>query len=388
MKPLFPSELINSSKEVQIKKHTTRSKVIYLILLLSFVVLCLSLFFVSIDVNVQCRGIITTPSKQAEIRNTMYGRLIYSKLSENLLVNKGDTLAIVDTLDIDRSIEITKQRLSILVSENKDLKLITSAEEKELTRKKNLKTLKYVQEYHRNIADVEYLKAEIENCKLEYERQSLLFKSKVISQVEYEQSRYRYQNAKLKYQQHYETQLAKWQEAIVNNQNQILVLKESLNNLKKEKGFCFIISPIEGYIQNLQPVKLGSTVFANYEICRISGTDSLIVEMFITPKDIGYVYLSQNVKYRVDAFNANRWGMLTGEVLDISNDINFTEENAIGFRVVGGLNGTELNYDGRIVQVKKGMTLTANIVLTRRTLVQLLFDDISKWLNPNIVNQQ
>jgi membrane fusion protein, peptide pheromone/bacteriocin exporter len=386
MKPLFPSEIINSSKEFHINKHTTRSKVIYFVLLLSFVIFGLSLFLVSIDVNVQCRGIITTPSKQAEIRNAIYGRLIYLKLSENLFVNKGDTIAIIDTLDSSRSIEISKQRLELLTSESYDLERII-IKGYENTSVKGFKTLKYMQEYQRTKAELEYLMAEIENCKLDYERQHHLINNKVISQTEYEQSRYRYQNAMLKYQQHSETQLAKWQNALVVNQNQMLILQESLNNLEKEKAMCFIVSPINGYVQNLQSVNIGSTLFANQEICHISPTDSLIVEMLITPQDIGYIYLNQNIKYRVDAFNSNRWGMLTGKVFDISNDINLIEEKVIGFRVIGSLDGTNLNFDDKTVNVKKGMTLTANLILTRRTVAQLLFDDISKWLNPNIAKQ-
>ena len=388
MKPLFPPEIVNTSKEFHIKKHSTRSKVIYLILLASFLTFGLSLFIVSVDVNVQCRGIITTPTKQAEIRNAIYGRIIYLNLSENAFVNKGDTLAIIDTLEISKSIEITKQRLKLIISEIHDLERIILTKEYGNLSEKKFETYKYMQEYQRNNAEQDFLMAEIENCKLDYERQQLLFKSKVISQVEYEQSKYRYQNAKLKYQQQSENQLSKWQDALVANQNQRLILNESLNNFEKEKAKCFAVSPINGYIQNLQSINVGSALFANQEICRISPSDSIIVEMLITPQDIGYVYKNQTVKYRVDAFNSTRWGMLTGNILDVSNDVSLNEDNAVGFRVIGSLDNTRLYYDDKTVNVKKGMTLSANLILTRRTLAQLLFDDISEWLNPNIVKPQ
>lgn len=387
MKPIFPSDIINISKEFHIKKHSTRSKVIYLILLVSFLAFVLSLFFVSVDVNIQCRGIITTPSKHAEIRNTIFGRIINLKLSENAFINKGDTIAIVDTLSFSKSIEISKQRLTLLTSESSDLEHILYNKVNENESLKGFETRKYMQEYQRTIAEFEYLKAEIENYKSAYDRQQLLFRDKVISQAEYEHSRYLYQNAKLKYLQHSETQLAKWQEALVNNQNQILILKESLNSLEKEKTKCFVISPINGYIQNVQSVNVGSILFLNQEICRISPADSIIVELFIPPKDIGHIHLNQKIKYRVDAFDSNRWGMLTGKVLDIANDINLNEDNVIGFRVIGDLNEIRLTYDDKTVKVKKGMTLTANMILTRRTLAQLLFDDLSKWLNPDIAKQ-
>ena len=49
-------------------------------------------------------------------------------------------------------------------------------------------------------------------------------------------------------------------------------------------------------------------------------------------------------------------------------------------------NGFELQYEEKKVNVKKGMTLTVNFILTERTLAQLLFDDVSEWLNPNNPN--
>ena len=383
MKPIFPSEIINSSTEFHIKKHTTKSKLIYLVLLVSFVVAGLSLFFISIDVNIQCRGIITTPSKQVEIRNAIYGKLIHLDISENQFVHRGDIIAIVDTIDITRSTEINRQRLDLLTKENCDLNQLINLKGSWIASDKGLATLKYIQEYQRSKAELEYLKADVENWRLDYERQQLLFKNKVISQADFEQSRYRYQNAVLKEQQYKETQLAKWQDALVINNNQILTLKETLNSLEKEREMCFIKSPISGYVQNPLSLSIGSTIFSNLEICRISPDDSLIVEMYITPQDIGYISSNQTIKYRVDAFNSNRWGMLTGNVIDISHDITITDGNMLGFKVIGSLDRLNLNYEGNTVQIKKGMTLTANLILTKRTLAQLLFDDISKWLNPN-----
>jgi HlyD family secretion protein len=357
--------------------------VIYLVLLVSFVVAGLSLFYISVDVNVQSRGIITTPSKQVEIRNAIYGKLIHLDISENQFVHRGDIIAIVDTIDITRSTEINRQRLDLLTFENLDLKQIIKLNGNWRTSPKGLITLKYIQEFQKVRAELEYLEADVDNWNLDYERQQLLFKNKVISQVDFEQSRYRYQNAVLKKQQYKETQLAKWQDALVINNNQILTLKETLNSLEKERGMCFIKSPISGYVQNPLSLSIGSTLFSNQEICRISPEDSLIVEMYITPQDIGYISSNQTTKYRVDAFNSNRWGMLTGNVIDISHDITITDGNMLGFRVIGSLDRLNLSYEGNTVQIKKGMTLTANLILTKRTLAQLLFDDISKWLNPN-----
>ena len=55
------------------------------------------------------------------------------------------------------------------------------------------------------------------------------------------------------------------------------------------------------------------------------------------------------------------------------------------FKVRCKLQNMSLTYKSNTVNVKKGMTVNANFFLTRRTLAQLFYDDISDWLNPNVM---
>ena len=345
----------------------------------------LSLFFISVDVNLQCRGIITTREKQGDVKSPIYGKLIHLKLFENVYVNAGDTIAIVDTMEIHQSFGIIKTRLELLNEEIGDLVTLTKPSRNIGYSFLHLKTLKYQQENQRFIADIKYQRAEIDNLKKEFERQKQLFENKVIPITEYEQSKYRLENSQLRYNQLFETQFVNWQDALKTNINHQLSLKESLNNLEKERLKCFITAPLSGYVQNLVAIQVGAAVFPNQELCRISPNDDLLVEMYISPTDIGYVYEKQKVKYRIDSFNANQWGMLDGSILEISNDISTSEGQVYGFKVHGSLNGLTLQYDGKTAQLRKGMTLTANLILTQRTIAQLLFDDISDWLNPSSI---
>lgn len=385
MQFILPSEISSNSSVTLVKKHSTKSKVIYLILLVLFSFFSLSLFFISVDVNLQCRGIITTREKQGDVKSPIYGKLIHLKLFENVYVNAGDTIAIVDTMEIHQSFGIIKTRLELLNEEIGDLVTLTKPSRNIGYSFLHLKTLKYQQENQRFIADIKYQRAEIDNLKKEFERQKQLFENKVIPITEYEQSKYRLENSQLRYNQLFETQFVNWQDALKTNINHQLSLKESLNNLEKERLKCFITAPLSGYVQNLVAIQVGAAVFPNQELCRISPDDDLLVEMYISPTDIGYVYEKQKVKYRIDSFNANQWGMLDGSILEISNDISTSEGQVYGFKVHGSLNGLTLQYDGKTAQVRKGMTLTANLILTQRTIAQLLFDDISDWLNPSSI---
>ena len=86
---------------------------------------------------------------------------------------------------------------------------------------------------------------------------------------------------------------------------------------------------------------------------------------------------------QVDAFSYMEWGMLTGRVEEISNDILSTSDQKIYFRVKCTLDKDYLSLkNGYKSYVKKGMTVNARMQVTRRSLYSLLFDKVDSWFNP------
>ena len=47
----------------------------------------------------------------------------------------------------------------------------------------------------------------------------------------------------------------------------------------------------------------------------------LIVEARLANRDIGFVHAGQTVKVKVETFNFTRYGLLDGQVLDVSRDV-------------------------------------------------------------------
>jgi len=130
-------------------------------------------------------------------------------------------------------------------------------------------------------------------------------------------------------------------------------------------------------------VRNGNFITPGQVIAQISGNHDLLVECFVSPSDIGFIRENQKVRFQLDAFNHNQWGMAQGKVLEISRDIIMVDNQPV-FRVRSSLNNEYLQlrngYQGNLT---KGMTLTARFRLTERTLWQLLFDRVDNWLNPN-----
>ena len=89
------------------------------------------------------------------------------------------------------------------------------------------------------------------------------------------------------------------------------------------------------------------------------------------------------VHVQVESFNYNEWGTLPGEVNEISSDF-LTDSQGNSFYKVKCR--TERNYlmlkSGQKGVLKKGMTVNAHFMITRRSLFDLLYQKIDDWANP------
>src|SRR5690606_36355541 len=103
----------------------------------------------------------------------------------------------------------------------------------------------------------------------------------------------------------------------------------------------------------------GTYVFANQKVAEISPDTTLLAFCYINPSDIGLIKKEQEVRFQIDAFNYNQWGLLTGRVIDISDDIVMLNDKQPVFKVRCALNNDHLTLkNGYKGYVKKGMSFT------------------------------
>ena len=382
---LFPAEITEFSAETLIKTHSHKSRIIYWILLVSFTALIASLFFITVDVNVQSRGIITTNERTTSVVIPVYGKIQSLYIAENSYVNKGDTLAVIDTTEISRNLQLTNEKAEQLHSFILDLEILTTSP---LSQKLKLATPKYTKELQRHFSELRFQQSEIDILRKEYTRQQTLYKQTVISTAEYEQAAYQYENASLRYQQMQSAQLSVWQNELENNKTQLISLHQSRIELQRELQKYILTASFTGYIQGLSGIEEGSVVFSGQEIATLTPDARLIAETYITTSDIGMIYPQQQLKVRIDAYEANTWGFVEGTVEEIANDITIANGQVHGFRLVCALHSDSLQYQHKTVKIKKGMSFTANFILQQRTLAQLLYDKVSDWINPNVIKRE
>ncbi|RYY30278.1 MAG: HlyD family efflux transporter periplasmic adaptor subunit, partial [Sphingobacteriaceae bacterium] len=219
-----------------------------------------------------------------------------------------------------------------------------------------------------------------------FERYQTLYTKKVFTLAEYEQYKFDYDQSTSEVQlvgKRYKTQ---WQTEAKQYQQELSELNNQQVQLKEQQALHQLTSPITGFIQNPIGLQVGSFVHANQKLCEISPDSSLIAFCYVKPADIGLIKQGQTVRLQIDAFNYNQWGMLTGKVIDIGEDI-IQENQTMYFKVKCKLDKNYLQLkNGYKGHVKKGMTLTANFTITKRSLFQLLYDKVDDWMNPSIIS--
>ena len=111
-----------------------------------------------------------------------------------------------------------------------------------------------------------------------------------------------------------------------------------------------------------------------------------MVECYVSPANIGLIRTEMKVFFQFHTFNYNQWGIGSGIVMRISNNV-ITINDQPFFKVRCSLDQNYLTLkNGTKGFLKKGMTLTGRFKVINRSLLQLIYDKTDDWLNPKITD--
>lgn len=363
------------------------SRIIYSVILSAIIITLSLLPLITIQISINSQGLIQSSLERTELFASVSGRIVELRINDNQSLSAGDTVLVIDSSLPGQQSKILGRRVVLLKELLKDAvrmvnqvrKLDDFAKEPVfLTEQYRASWLQFRQEFEERQLNREQTErifrryntlyekgavtlSESEKLRFEYDRavsdQALLI-NQWRSQVEMEAGGYRMELSEL---------LSR--EAEIEEQNKLFTLR----------------APVNGSVQNLSGIQAGSYVFANQKIAEISPDAQLIALCYVKPADIGLIRKGQSVNFQIDAFNYNQWGLISGKVIDISDDIIFSDQGVSVFKVRCVLNSNHLKlkneYKGYL---RKGMSFTARFMVAERTLFDLLYDKLDDWLNPNL----
>jgi membrane fusion protein, peptide pheromone/bacteriocin exporter len=381
---LIPFSISEFTIKAYLIKVTTRSRIIYWLIIGMILSGIAVLPLVYVDVTVQARGYFQSEIEKQMVYTPFQGRISSISLHNGESVSLGDTLFIIETESIKAQQSSIIHSLAENDSSIADLDKLTKINAwGEKGQHLVLITQRYKAEYEnvrkqQNIQFQKYQKKKAEN-----DRNEILYKQQLIPKIDYENSVFLVNSEKENLDQILVSQRSQWQSDLTARRNESVKLYADLKQCSEELTNRIVLAPTDGEIIQSSDIQMGSMVSAGQKMAEISPKGDLIATCFVKPSDIGMIHEKQEVKIQVDAFNYNEWGMLKGEIIDISDDMLVENGSQAFFRVKCKPERTSLSLkNGVKADIRKGMSLNTRIIIIRRSLFHLLFDKSDSWFNP------
>ena len=362
----------------------TRTSIIYLGCITFCIITLGAIPYLKTDVSVRSSALIRPASEVNVIRCISSGKIKETYAAENKKVKAGELLYVIDSETLNEQEKFFQEKISLKKSLTKDVELVIEASKTPSATKPIFNSAVYRQSYFTYQQKVIEAQTSYNKAKQAFDRQYKLYQEKVIAAMEFENFLFELKKAEDAIAQLKETQRSQWQSELKTLHEEKNEMESQLVRIQKEKALLTITAPVSGTLQNLTGVYVGSNVFANQELGQISPDTSMLVIAYVQPNDIGFIKKDMNVRLQVDAFNYNQWGMATGKVIAVPQDIKIIDNKPV-FEVRCSLNKDFLQLkSGYKGYLKKGMTLQARFIVTERSLWQLLYDKVDDLVNPNL----
>ncbi len=157
-----------------------------------------------------------------------------------------------------------------------------------------------------------------------------------------------------------------------------------------EKQRQILKSPTEGYIGQIFLHTKGAVAGPGEKIVTIIPKDAkLKIKAKVLNRDIGHIQEGMSVSIKLDTYDFQKYGMLKGKVETISP--NSIKDEALGNENLGDiyevyitLDTTTLLVEGKNQNIKAGMTLTNEINIGKRRIIEFFIYPLIKYLDESI----
>ena len=155
--------------------------------------------------------------------------------------------------------------------------------------------------------------------------------------------------------------------------------QNQLANAQSELDQRFLRSPVAGTVLAFNVTNTGKVVQAGETIAEIAPHGSpLVLSAMLRDRDAGFVEREMPAQVKFDAYSYQDYGVTPGKVISISSDTKTDEKLGAVYEVKIALDRNYITSDLKKVSFKPGQTASADIVIRRRRVIDVLLDPIKK----------
>ena len=351
--------------------------------------------FVQVDVTIRAAGWVRPVTERTELKAAVGGRVGRVAAHDNERVTGGQSLVELTTRDVDERLarnRALQQEQAGLVA---DLQRLTARREVPAQAPDaavappgeamgDFATLLLAREYAHYTVQFEAGVLALTKACAARDRIGRLAARGLVTEKERDDAAYEFERVQSDQRLLIQQTMAGWQARLREARTTLDTLGSEERRLQEEQTLAVIRAPVAGTVQGLVGLAQGAYVLPGQSLGFVSPDDRLVAEAYVSPRDIGFVRAGQRVRMQIDAYPYTQWGLLDGEVEGVAADSGSVQNStttaykivirpaAMALRLQNGIRG----------ELRKGMTLSARLVVTRRSLLQLLHEDLSGWLDP------
>lgn len=166
---------------------------------------------------------------------------------------------------------------------------------------------------------------------------------------------------------------------VTQTQAKVTETRNVLASAKTKLKQRYIYSPIDGTITSLHISHRGEVVQPGQNIAEIARQGAPLILIASLPgREAGFVKPDMAVQLKFEAFPYQEYGIIPGKVVEVSLDAKQDEKLGLFYQVQIALERNAVNSDQGPVQFKAGQTASAEIVLRRRHIADILLDPIKQ----------
>jgi hemolysin D len=179
------------------------------------------------------------------------------------------------------------------------------------------------------------------------------------------------------------------QKKVADLKNIVATTSAELDAARNRQLNTRIVSPVPGRVENLQVFTQGGFVEAGQTLMSVVPEGSgLELEALFQNRDSGFLQAGQTVLIKLDAYPAERFGLLRGKVLSVGADARKDEAGKVWVYAARiAPDQTYVEREGKRYQIAPGMTGTTDVVTGERRLISYFFEPVVKAIQDGFGEQ-
>jgi hemolysin D len=403
-------------------------KVIYSAIVIAFLI-C---YFGKVDIVAVSSGKVIPTGNVKVIQPLNQSEVIKIHVKEGQIVSKGDALVSLNAVDWEKDLEILKHQLKEKKVQVDRLKATVNLSpfeyidiydkeiylrEKLIYESEKLEYLATVQSYIESIEQSEedikrqgYVILSIKNKLPLLKEKHDIYKGLLAEKIASKSQAYSYMEEYIETSENLKA-LKRQKQQLVNSMESIQEQKKSkesefkktkymelsnakseLSQIEKQVEKLYVKSkqqdlksPIDGRVTQLVIHTEGGVVSSAQELMKIVPLNQdMYAEVMLENKDIGFVYEGQKVNVKLDAFPFTKYGLITGEVMNISQDAVADEKRGLLFTAKVKLNKQYITVNGNNINLIPGMSLSAEIKTGTRRIIEFFLSPVMQHIDESM----